>query len=45
MDRFHPADDRLIAVYFGDEEASEGDGEPCGSTSTDARRARGDTPS
>jgi anti-sigma factor RsiW len=23
MDRFHPADDRLIAVYFGDEEASE----------------------
>jgi anti-sigma factor RsiW len=25
MDRFHPADDRLIAVYFGDEEASEGD--------------------
>ena len=25
MDRFHPADDRLIAVYFGDEEASGGD--------------------
>ncbi len=25
MDRSHPADDRLIAVYFGDEEASEGD--------------------
>jgi anti-sigma factor RsiW len=25
MDRFHPADDRLIAAYFGDEEASEGD--------------------
>jgi anti-sigma factor RsiW len=23
MDRFHPADDRLIAIYFGDEEASE----------------------
>jgi anti-sigma factor RsiW len=22
MDRFHPADDRLIALYFGDEEAS-----------------------
>jgi len=22
MDHFHPADDRLIAVYFGDEEAS-----------------------
>ena len=25
MDHFHPADDRLIAVYFGDEEASEAD--------------------
>ena len=26
LDRSHPADDRLIAVYFGDEEASEADG-------------------
>jgi len=25
MDRFHPADDRLIALYFGDEEASADD--------------------
>lgn len=25
MERFHPADDRLIAAYFGDEAASEGD--------------------
>ncbi len=25
MDRFHPADDRLIAVYFGDEEARDDD--------------------
>jgi anti-sigma factor RsiW len=25
MDRSHPADDRLIAVYFGDEEASDAD--------------------
>jgi anti-sigma factor RsiW len=25
MDRFHPADDRLIALYFGDEQASADD--------------------
>ena len=25
IDRFHPADDRLIAVYFGDEEVGEDD--------------------